>query len=78
MAGAEWECSLQRRAHMPAYIQYHRAEPTVIVCPTCLGLPLHIRDVEPVWSAARFNLIYECDECGGEVRTSVTRSEQRH
>jgi hypothetical protein len=63
---------------MPAYIQYHDAEPAVIVCPHCLGLPLHIENVEPMWSAAKIDFIYACDDCGAEVRKTVTRPERHH
>jgi ribosomal protein L44E len=59
---------------MPAYIQYHRPEPVAVFCPQCFGLPLHIEHVEPVWSAARVDVIYACEECGAEVRESVTRA----
>jgi hypothetical protein len=63
---------------MPAYIRHHDAEPMVIFCPSCMGLPLHIRDIDPVWSAARLDVIYECTDCGTEVRETVTKPERRH
>jgi hypothetical protein len=63
---------------MPAYVQHHEVEPAAIVCPSCLGNPLHIRDVEPFWSAAKLDLIYECEDCGVEVRKTMTRAEYRH
>jgi hypothetical protein len=65
---------------MPAYIHYREVEPDVpgvIVCPICLGFPLHIRDVEPCWSEAKLDFIYECSGCGAEVRETVTRPERR-
>ena len=53
---------------MPAYIQHHTAENTAIFCPSCLGfLPMFVRDVEPHWSMAKIDFIYECSDCGGEV-----------
>ena len=58
---------------MPAYTQHHRAEPAAIYCPHCFGQPLHIDTVEPVWSAARVDVIYACEDCGAEVCESVTR-----
>jgi hypothetical protein len=63
---------------MPAYIRCHDTEPMVIFCPSCMGLPLHIRDVDPVRNAARLDVIYECTDCGTEVRETVTRPERRH
>ena len=63
---------------MPAYLMHRDAEPAVIVCPSCLGLPLHIRDVEPIWSVSRLDFIYGCDDCGAEVRKTVTRPERPH
>lgn len=63
---------------MPAYMHHHDADPMGIICPSCMGLPLHIRDVEPLWSAARLDFIYECTDCGAEVRKTVTKSERRH
>jgi DNA-directed RNA polymerase subunit RPC12/RpoP len=63
---------------MPAYIQYREIEPEVIVCPSCLGFPLHIRDVEPIWSKSKLDFIYECPDCGAEVRETVTKPERRH
>jgi hypothetical protein len=63
---------------MPAYIRHHEVEPTVIFCPSCMGLPLHIREVAPRWSAASLDLIYECTDCGTEVRETMTRPERRH
>jgi hypothetical protein len=67
------------RADMPAYIQHHTAENTAIFCPSCLGfLPMFVRDVEPHWSMAKIDFIYECSDCGGEVRQTVTKPECRH
>jgi hypothetical protein len=66
---------------MPAYIQYREVEPDVpdvIVCPSCLGFPLHIRNVEPFWSKSKLDFIYECPGCGAEVRETVTKPERRH
>jgi hypothetical protein len=63
---------------MPAYIQYHKPEPAVVVCPNCFGLPRHIDGVEPMWSAARIDLVYACEDCGAEVRETVTRLHSRH
>jgi hypothetical protein len=63
---------------MPVYIQYREVEPTAVVCPSCLGLPLAIRDVEPFWSAAKLDLIYECSDCGTEVRKTMTEPDRRH
>jgi hypothetical protein len=37
-----------------------------------------VRDVEPHRHAARMDFIYECSDCGAEVRQSVTRPQLRH
>ncbi len=65
---------------MPAYVQHHDiVETTPVVCPGCIGLlPMYVRDVEPHWSMATIDFIYECSDCGAEVRQTVTKSEPRH
>jgi DNA-directed RNA polymerase subunit RPC12/RpoP len=64
---------------MPAYVQHHDIETTEIVCPDCIGLlSMHLREVEPHWSMARIDFIYECSDCGAEVRQTVTRPERPH
>ena len=65
---------------MPAYIQHHhQSETAAILCPGCIGLlPMYVRDVEPHWSMAKIDFIYECSDCGAEVRQTVTRPEPRH
>ena len=36
---------------MPAYIHHHEdAEPAFIICPSCVGLPMYVKDIEPHWS----------------------------
>ena len=64
---------------MPAYVQHHDIETVPMVCPGCVGLlPMFVRDVEPDWSMAKIDFIYECSDCGAEVRHTVTRPERRH
>ena len=67
---------------MPAYTQHrqhHAIETAPIVCPGCVGLlPMFVREVEPHWSMARIDCVYECADCGAEVRRTITRPEQRH
>jgi hypothetical protein len=41
-------------------------------------LPMYVRDVEPHWSMAKIDFIYECSDCGAEVRHTVTKPERRH
>jgi hypothetical protein len=48
------------------------------MCPSCWGLPLHIRDIEPFWSAAKLDFIYECADCGAEVRKTLIKPERPH
>jgi hypothetical protein len=69
----------QGRADMPAFIQHHQGENAPIICPGCVGLlPMYVREVEPHWSMAKIDFIYECSDCGAEVRQTITRPEQRH
>jgi hypothetical protein len=64
---------------MPAYLHHQEGEKVPIVCPSCLGfLPMYVRDVQPHWSMSKIDFIYECSDCGGEVRQTVTRAESRH
>jgi DNA-directed RNA polymerase subunit RPC12/RpoP len=66
-------------ADMPAYVQHHQIETAAIICPGCIGLlPMYVRDVEPHWSMAKIDFIYECSDCGAEVRQTVTKPERRH
>jgi DNA-directed RNA polymerase subunit RPC12/RpoP len=64
---------------MPAYVQHHQSETTAIACPSCMGLlPMFVREVEPHWSMARIDFVYECADCGAEVRQTVTRPVRPH
>ena len=47
-----------------------------VICPGCLGLlPMFVRDVEPHWSLAKIDFIYECADCGAEVRRTMRKPE---
>jgi hypothetical protein len=38
--------------------------------------PADVRqDVAPQWSMAKIDFIYECSECGAEIRQTVTKPE---
>jgi hypothetical protein len=64
---------------MPAYIQHREIEPPAVLCPGCVGLlPMYVRDVKPHWSVAKIDFIYECSDCGTEVRQTITKPEPRH
>jgi hypothetical protein len=39
---------------------------------------MHVRDVEPHWSMAKIYFIYECSECGAEIKKTLTKPERRH
>jgi predicted RNA-binding Zn-ribbon protein involved in translation (DUF1610 family) len=61
---------------MPAYSQHHQPHAmnaTMAVCPHCTHLPMQMRSVEPHWSVARLVFVFECPECGTEVRETVTK-----
>ena len=46
---------------MPAYIHHHDAETPFIICPSCVGLPMCVKDVT--------------SDCGAEVRQTVTKAD---
>ena len=59
---------------MPAYIHQHdEVEPAMVICPSCVGLPMYVRDVQPHWSMAKIDLIYECADCGTEIRETIRK-----
>jgi hypothetical protein len=60
---------------MPAYIRHHDAEPPFIICPSCVGQAMSVKDVAPDWSRAKIHFTYECSDCGAEIRHTVTESE---
>lgn len=66
------------RADMPAYIHHHEFEPAFIICPSCVGMPMFVRDVEPHWTMAKIDFTFECSDCGAEIRKTVIRPEPRH
>ena len=67
------------RVNMPAYIHHlDDTEPAYVICPSCVGIPMYIRDVEPHWSMAKIEFTYECADCGAEVRQTVVKPESRH
>jgi hypothetical protein len=39
---------------------------------------MYIREVEPHWSMATIDFIYECSDCGAEVRQTISKPERRH
>jgi uncharacterized Zn finger protein len=63
---------------MPAYVQHHEVESADIFCPSCSRLPMYVRDVEPQWSMAKIDFIYECADCGAEIKKTVTKPERVH
>ena len=63
---------------MPAYIQHReiqqrQVDAALIECPCCLGHPMYVREVEPNWNLAKIDFIYECADCGAEVRQTVRK-----
>jgi DNA-directed RNA polymerase subunit RPC12/RpoP len=63
---------------MPAYVQHQEIQPASIVCPNCLRRPMYVRDVEPHWSMAKIDFVYECFGCGAEIKKTVIKREPRH
>jgi hypothetical protein len=60
---------------MPAYIHHHDAEPPFMICPSCLHLPMYIKDVAPHWSMAKIDFTYEFSNSGAQTRQTVTKPE---
>ena len=48
---------------MPAYIHHHDAEPPFIICPSCVGLPMYVKNVAPHWSMAKIYFTYAARKC---------------
>jgi hypothetical protein len=68
-----------RRVEMPAYMHHHEVEMAPVMCPGCIGLlPMFVRDIEPHWSMAKIDFIYECSDCGAEVRRTVRKPAPNH
>jgi len=66
-------------ADMPAYIRLHDdVEAPFIICPSCVGIPMYLRDVEPHWSLAKIDFTYECFDCGAEIRQTIVKSQLPH
>jgi len=64
---------------MPAYVQHDKIENAPTICPGCVGLlPMYIKEVELDWKRAKIDFIYECSDCGAEVRQTVTGPERAH
>jgi hypothetical protein len=64
---------------MPAYIHHHDdIEPAFVICPSCVGLPMFVRDVEPHWSLAKIDFTYECSDCGAELKQTIVKPQLRH
>jgi hypothetical protein len=68
---------LRRRTEMPAYVQHHQDfEIASVICPTCLGyVSMYVREVEPHWSLAKIDFVYECADCGAELRQTIRKPE---
>jgi Zn ribbon nucleic-acid-binding protein len=63
---------------MPAYVQHHIDDTAPLYCPGCAAMPaMRIRNVEPHWDQARIEFVYECIDCGIEVRQTLTRPLRR-
>jgi hypothetical protein len=62
------------------------SETVAVICPGCVGiLPMVVRDVTPDWGMAKVDVVFECSDCGAEVRQTMTqrwhdndRSARRH
>jgi hypothetical protein len=63
------------RAEMPAYIHHDDVEPAFVICPSCVGLPMYVKDVAPHWSMTKIDFTYECSDCGVEITQTVSKAD---
>jgi hypothetical protein len=77
--GLRLPASVKEMRKMPAYVHHHEIDLAPVLCPGCVGLsPMFVRDVEPHWSMAKIDFIYECSDCGAEVRHTVRKPQFQH
>jgi hypothetical protein len=60
---------------MPAYIHNHDYQPDFMICPSCVGLAMYVKDVAPHWNTAKIDFTFECAVCGAEIRQTVIKPE---
>ena len=63
---------------MPAFIQHHdiqhHTKTAPEICPSCMGLrPMYVREIEAHWSALEIDFVYECFDCGTELRQTLRK-----
>jgi hypothetical protein len=46
-----------------------------MICPSCVGLAMSVKVVAPRWNVSEIDFTYECSDCGGEIRHTVTKQE---
>ena len=63
---------------MPAYVQHREVEQAVMVCPSCMGFPMHVSDVQPHWSMERIDFMFECGDCGAGITRTVIKPPRKH
>ena len=39
---------------------------------------MYVRDVELHWSMAKIDFVFECSDCGAEIKKTVTKPVQLH
>jgi hypothetical protein len=49
-----------------------------MICPSCVGLPMYVKDVAPHWSMAKIDFTYECSDWGAEIIQTMTKPELPH
>ena len=61
---------------MPAYIHYHDAELAFIVCPSCVGLPMYIKDAaHRIGAWRRSTSSMNAPTAARRIRQTVTKPE---
>jgi hypothetical protein len=44
------------------------------ICPSCMGhRPMYVREIEPHWNASEIDFVYECFDCGAELRQTLRK-----
>jgi len=39
---------------------------------------MYVRDVELHWSMTKIDFIYECSDCGAEIKKTLIKPDRRH
>jgi len=63
---------------MPVFIHHHKVKPSVLICPSCAVVPMHIKVVAPHWTTVKVPTTYECADCGVDITELLDTPELLH